>query len=274
MDTYISAELPDPNENELDYLLVEEFMMHGPCGDANRKCACMKNGVCSKKYPKDFASETTVDDKGFIVYRRRDNGRFAYKNNVKLDNRSVVPYNIALLRKFEAHINVEWCNKSKMIKYLFKYVTKGSDHANIKFTKVRKRKLGRVAVDDSGTPSSSKKMCGADFTIKPPRDEIAEFIACRYLCDKQSMWRLYAYDIHFRNPSVERLACHLPNMNVVSFRSDTNLASMVSNTFLQKTTLTEWFVANDLFPQGRHLTYCKYPTMFTWEDDLKSWKKR
>lgn len=234
VDTYISAELPDPNENELDYLLVKEFMMHGPCGDSNRKCPCMRNGSCSKKYPKDFNSETTVDDKGFVVYRRRDNGSHVLKNGIKLDNRSVVPYNVTLLRKFEAHINVEWCNKSKMIKYLFKYVTKGPDHANIKFSRIKKRKLSRVAIDDTGSSGSRKKMRGSDFTVPAPIDEIADFIECRYLCANQCIWRLFEYVIHFRNPPVERLACHLPNMNTVSFRSDANLASVVSNAFLQK----------------------------------------
>ena len=99
------------------------------CGDANKKCPCIKDNECSKNFPKSLQDETIVDDIGFTIYRRRNDGRHVLKNGGRLDNKNVVPYNMDLLQKYNAHINVERCNKSNMIKYLFKYVTKGSDRA-------------------------------------------------------------------------------------------------------------------------------------------------
>ncbi|XP_039683008.1 uncharacterized protein [Medicago truncatula] len=124
----ISAEIPSPNNNPQLYTLVGNHMMHGPCGLANKKSPCMNNkDRCTKFYPKKFQESSIVDHEGYPVYRRRDNGSHILKNGIALDNRSVVPYNSHLLMKYEAHINMEWCNQSSSIKYLFKYINKGYD---------------------------------------------------------------------------------------------------------------------------------------------------
>ena len=44
IDSFISAEIPDPVEDPLGYVLVAEFMMHGPCRRSHPKCPCMKDG--------------------------------------------------------------------------------------------------------------------------------------------------------------------------------------------------------------------------------------
>jgi hypothetical protein len=49
----------------------------------------------------------------------------------EIDNRWVVQYNPYLLLKFNCHINVEICSSIKCVKYLYKYLFKGADHANI-----------------------------------------------------------------------------------------------------------------------------------------------
>jgi len=48
---------------------------------------------------------------------------------IEIDNKWIVPYCPLLSRIFRAHINVEYCNSVKSIKYICKYVNKGSDQA-------------------------------------------------------------------------------------------------------------------------------------------------
>jgi hypothetical protein len=81
------------------------------------------------------------------------------KNGVRLDNRWIVPYNMSLLKKFQAHINVEWCNKTNLLKYLFKYLAKGHDMARARF-------------------HSMYQSTGSEST---GRNEIDEYVKCRYI---------------------------------------------------------------------------------------------
>ena len=60
-----------------------------------------------------------------ILYPQDQNQKFA------IDNRWVVPYNLYLTRHFSAHINVEVCSSVQAIKYIHKYIYKGSDRATI-----------------------------------------------------------------------------------------------------------------------------------------------
>ncbi|XP_061347837.1 uncharacterized protein LOC133293306 [Gastrolobium bilobum] len=127
IDNLISAEIPNKDSNPSLFAAVTSYMMHEPCGPDNYKSPCMKNGHCSKKFPKKFCSRTFIDDDGFPHYRRRNDGSVVKKNGVELDNRYVVPYNAKLLLKYQTHINVEYTCQSSAIKYLFKYIHKGKD---------------------------------------------------------------------------------------------------------------------------------------------------
>jgi hypothetical protein len=49
-----------------------------------------------------------------------------------------VPHNLQLQKKCQAHINIEYVNKSKLLKYLCKYVNKGQDRAKAIFERFKK----------------------------------------------------------------------------------------------------------------------------------------
>ncbi|XP_016195314.1 uncharacterized protein LOC107636308 [Arachis ipaensis] len=142
MDEVISAELPDPIRFPKLYSVVTKYMIYGPCGKLRPSSPCMRNGGCSKFYPKKFVDATGFDKDGYPIYRRR-NMEITYKiNGVDVDNRFVVPYNPLLLMKYRAPINLEFYNKSNVIKYLFKYINKGPDRITASIRNVQTQEHG------------------------------------------------------------------------------------------------------------------------------------
>jgi hypothetical protein len=225
IDNWISAEIPHPSDDPLGYILISKHMMHGPCGILNENCLCMKKRICSKFFPKEFQNETNFTNNGFTQHRR-DTNIYIRRDNNNLDNRWVVPHNLKLLKKYQAHINVEYVNKSKLLKYLCKYVKKGPDKAKAIFERI-KRNVDPPANDET-----------KDI------DEIKEYLDCRYISEQDAMWRLLGFDIHYHWPPLERLHVHLPFMNIVTLQKNAKLKSVISDPNKQKIMLTEWFEAN------------------------------
>ncbi|KAM3739279.1 hypothetical protein ACB098_08G012800 [Castanea mollissima] len=219
IDRIISAEIPDLNEDSLVYEAVKQYMVHGPCGSINSKASCMIENKCTKHFPKKFCSQTTVDEDGFPIYRRRNNGRFVERNEVKLDNRFIVPYNIDLLVKFQAHINVEWCNRSRSIKYLFKYITKGPDRATLILEE-------SLHIDSS---TGMQHMTDAD--------EVKTYLNCRYVSAIEACWRIFEFPIHHREPAVQRLNFHIEDEQPVVFEDTDDLNNVVNKPAIEKTNL-------------------------------------
>ncbi|XP_076908821.1 uncharacterized protein LOC143565856 [Bidens hawaiensis] len=252
VDPFISAEIPDKNEDPKLYYLVKEFMIHGPCGIQNKNCPCMIDGKCSKNFPKKFRESTCIDGEGFPLYRRRKAGFFVEKLDVKLDNRSVVPYNKILLKRYQAHINVEWCNQAGSIKYLFKYINKGHDRASICFV------------------SSYKQNDEHEKNI----DEIKDYYSYRYISACEASWRIFSFDIHYRNPSVIRLPFHLPGQRPVLYEELDDIDDVLDKPSVAASMFLEWLNCNKSYPEARKLTYIEFPTKFVWKIDKREWQPR
>ncbi|XP_074325792.1 uncharacterized protein LOC141663852 [Apium graveolens] len=61
VDTFVSAEIPDPITDPVGYEAVKSLMIHGPCGLQNTQSSCMNNCRCTKHFPKKYCRETYSD---------------------------------------------------------------------------------------------------------------------------------------------------------------------------------------------------------------------
>ncbi|XP_058784626.1 uncharacterized protein LOC131659455 [Vicia villosa] len=251
IDKIISVEIPDKDRDPELYKIVSSLMIHGPCDAQNRNSPCMQKGKCTKRFPRKFVDATVIDAEGYPIYRRRDDGGFIQKGESFVDNRYVVPYNKQLLLKYNAHINVEWCNQSRSIKYLFKYVNKGHDRVTIGFY----------------TGANDKD--NAELI-----DEIKMYYDCRYLSACEASWRIFSFDINYREPSVERLSFHLEDEQCVIFPDDASIEEVVNKPHIDSTKFLAWMDANKKYPEARNLTYSEFPTKFVWKEKEHRWTPR
>ncbi|XP_076912066.1 uncharacterized protein LOC143570267 [Bidens hawaiensis] len=235
-----------------DNAILGKFMIHGPCGVQNKNCPCMIDGKCSKNFLKQFRESKCIDGEGYPLYRRTKAGFFVEKSDVKFDNRSVVPYNKILLKRYQAHINVEWCNQAGSIKYLFKYINKGHDRASICFE------------------SSNKQNDEHEKNI----DEIKDYYSCRYISACEASWRIFSFDIHYRNPSVIRLPFHLPGQQHVIYEELDDIDDVLDKPSVAASMFLEWLNCNKSYPEARKLTYVEFPTKFVWKIDKRKWEPR
>jgi hypothetical protein len=93
IDRAISAQIPDPEKYPKLYELVTKLMVHNPCGAANPNAPCIKDGKCSKGYPKPFQAQTQLSEDGYTLYARPDNGRhFINAKGQTITNQWIVPH--------------------------------------------------------------------------------------------------------------------------------------------------------------------------------------
>ena len=244
IDNIIFAELPDPNNKRL-YDAVVKHMIHGPCGALNPNSPCMKSigdskkKICEKNYPMEFSKETKIHENAFPEYRRRspeDGGRqHVMERGTVLDNRWIIPYNPILLILTDSHVNVIKISSVISVKYAFKYVTKGPDRVIMKL--------------DTGKPTN----------------EVEQFINGRYLSASESVLKLLDISITDRSHSVQKLACHLPDEQMIYYQDGDEEEALLKGE--KHTTLTAWFVANLTYEEAKGILYIDFPEHFVFKNN-------
>jgi hypothetical protein len=249
-DRIVSAELPEKTLFPELYQTVTSCMLHGPCGSANPNAPCMKDGKCTKKYPRQFNEMTTSDGDGYPIYRRRDNGETFHKDRIDYEftNRDVIPYNAYLSQMFNCHINVEIASSIGAVKYLYKYIYKGHDRTAMSI-------------------QQEEVM---------PVDEIQDYLDGRYVSASEACWRIFGFDMHGNFPSVERLPVHIEDGQNINYNpARETAAEVISRPDIDTTKLTVFFEACVQFPDlAAGLLYPDCPSKFVWKGKEKRWVPR
>ncbi len=130
-------------------------------------------------------------------------------------------------------MNVELCvSRVGGIKYLFKYICKGSDRVTMEI------------VEENGRYS-----------------DIEQFQDARYVSASEAAWRILAFDIVDNHPPVYRLKVHTEGHHTAYFREREETPAALKE---PQTKLTEWYKANTKYPGSNHLRYDEFPRFFTW----------
>ncbi|GKB85052.1 hypothetical protein Tco_0957324 [Tanacetum coccineum] len=142
-----------------------------------------------------------------IFYRRRDDRKYVENSRHQLHNGYIISYNATLLKRYQFHINIEWCNQTGSIKYLFKYINKGSDRVS-------------AQLYESVTMADGQR-------VQKHVDEIKALYDCRYISMCEAAWRIFGFEIHYRTPYVERLSFHIPGEQQVVYDENSDLETVI-----------------------------------------------
>ena len=137
---------------------------------------------------------------GYPYYKQRNDWKKIMRRNQTVDNRFVVPYCPGLLCIFNCHINIEVVSSVKSVKYLYKYVYKGYDAANI-------------IVEES----NNERLLN--------HDEVRSFIETRYVSPVEACYRILSKLLQCKSLSIIRLAVHLSQQQSIIINDiDDNVA--------------------------------------------------
>ncbi|XP_026400148.1 uncharacterized protein LOC113296022 [Papaver somniferum] len=225
VDKFVYAEFPDEETDPVLFETVRKCVVHGPCGPDSM---CMKNGRCSRGYQKKKNSErTSLDEGGYPIYHRRDDGKeVIIRKSFKANNTNVVPYNPYLSRMFNCHINVEVCGGVRDVKYIHKYIYKGHDRA---------------------------------ILIVGDCDEVQQYIDARYIGPPEAAYRLYGNWMHEEEPTVVRLAIHLPGQQRIVYDPNNPIDTVSTAAEDYKSTLMAYFEYYCNNPTTKAYTYQDFP---------------
>lgn len=79
---------------------------------------------------------------------------------------------------------------------------------------------------------------------------------CRYVSPCKAAWRMFGFEIQYRNPAVERLSFHLPNQQNVYFNDSDSIDVVVDQKTINQSMFLAWFEAYKKIPSSKRANLC------------------
>ena len=160
-----------------------------------------------------------------------------------------------MTQKYNCHINNEHLYSIESVKYIYKYIRKGTDQATVKLS----------TTDDND-----------DKTAQIENDEILQYQNLRYVGPVEACSRIFEYSIYHRHPAVMKLDLHLENQHQVLFdpkQTKERLQEKLNKS--KRSKLTEFFRTKreDESSKYKDIKYQDMPEHYTWDLRHKCWKK-
>ncbi|RYR19939.1 hypothetical protein Ahy_B03g064909 [Arachis hypogaea] len=105
-------------------------------------------------------------------------------------------------------------------------------------------------------------------------DEIQNYYDCRYISTCEDSWRLFGFEIQFKEPNVIRLPFHLLNEQNILYEDHQLIENVIESAESKDNMFIGWMEVNNKFDAARRLTFAEMPSYFVWDKQGHIWKPR
>ena len=212
------------------YELIVEQMIHKNCKKIEKALCHDFENRCIKWFLKKKLMMTNLCHHSDLSRYRRPSCEFVEKEY--WNNKWMIFYNLWLLQKYEIHINVEICINAKLVKYLYKYIFKKSDHVDVFSNITTIRRVNELRANRQNNEKSV--------------DEIKIFHDARWIEFCEIVWRILDFSFDEIKFAIIRFQLHLKNRNriVINLNDKKTSDQLTENENFRTTQLIEYFELN------------------------------
>jgi hypothetical protein len=182
IDSFISAELPDPEEKPELYHQVKQFHIYLSDHLTQEVSYCNQNGCYIYDYPQPITPYTYMDG----------DWNQMYYHHQKLEDHWITLHILALVELLDYHIYVNICSITTIFLYLFKYLFKGPNYVRFSLHQL-------------------------DST-REDVDKYRDYVNACYLSVTEAIYWIFNFESIYKNPSIQCLPVYLEGRNLAQIQ--------------------------------------------------------